>query len=259
MEQAHADDSEGHVTGIVYSVSGAGYLAEALLSARSSLRFNRVPHIVFSDLEHTPPSTDSGLLSVRTYDPSGDPFADKILNIAASPFQRSIFLDSDTHVTGDLTHLVELLERFDMAAALAPGYRGRDDPEVPASFYELNVGVLAWRGGEATRGFFADWLDTYAQLTRERPFPTIEERYGGYEQPAFRRCAWRREIRICTLGPEYNYRPRRPGSVVERVHVIHGRYPDYDLVESVLNGHMGPRSFQGISGGSKQPIVDLHA
>jgi hypothetical protein len=259
MEQAHADDSDGHVTGIVYSVSGAGYLAEALLSARSSLRFNRVPHIVFSDLEHIPPSTDSGLLSIRPYDPSGDPFADKIANIAASPFQRSIFLDSDTYVTGDLTHLLELLERFDMAAALAPGYRGRDDPEVPASFYELNVGVLAWRGGEATRGFFADWLDTYAQLTRERPFPTIEERYGGYEQPAFRRCAWRREIRICTLGPEYNYRPRRPGSAVERVHVIHGRYPDYNQVESVLNGHMGPRSFQGIPGGSKQPIVDLHA
>jgi hypothetical protein len=242
--------------GIVYSVSGAGYLAEALLSARSSLRFNRIPHIVFSDLEYAPPSPDGDLLSIRPYAPSGDPFADKIANLAASPFQRSVFLDSDTYVTGDLTRLLDLLERFDMAAALAPGYRGREDPEVPASFYEFNVGVLVWRDRDATRGFFADWLETYAQLTRERPFPTIEERYGGYEQPAFRRCAWRGEVRVCTLGPEYNYRPRRPGSVVERVHVIHGRYPDYKQIEAVLNGRTGARSFEAIPGGSKQPIVE---
>ena len=255
--EAPAEGNANRAEGIVYSVSGAGYLAEALLSARSSLRFNQVPHVVYSDLEHTPPSTDGDLLSIRHYDPSGDPFADKIANIAASPFQRSIFLDSDTYVTGDLTHLLDLLARFDMAAALAPGYRGREDPEVPASFYELNVGVLVWRDCDATDGFFADWLDTYTRLTRERPFPTIEEHYGGYEQPAFRRCAWRREIRVCTLGAEYNYRPRRPGSAVERVHVVHGRYPDYDHVEAVLNGDTGPRSFQAIPGGSKQPIVDL--
>jgi hypothetical protein len=254
-----AAGSDARADGIVYSVSGAGYLAEALLSARSSLRFNRVPHVIFSDLEQTPPSTDGGLPSIRHYDPSGDPFADKIANIAAAPFQRSIFLDSDTYVVGDLTHLLDLLARFDMAAALAPGYRGREDADVPVAFYEFNVGVLAWRNCDATRDFFADWLDTYERLTRERPFPTIEERYGGYEQPAFRRCAWRREIRICTLGAEYNYRPRRPGSAVERVRVVHGRYPDYDRVEAVLNGETGPRSFQAIPGGSKQPIVDLPA
>ena len=245
------------MSGILYSVSGMGYLAEALLSARSSLRFNRVPHVIFSDLEYEVPAIDADLLSVRLYDPSGDPFADKIANLARAPFQRSIFLDSDTYVTGELISLLDLLERFDMAAAFAPGYRGREDREVPVSFYEFNVGVLAWRGNDATRGFFADWLETYERFTRERPFPTIARHHGGYEQPAFRRCAWRGAVRICTLGPEYNYRPRRPGSAVEQVRVIHGRYPDYDRVEAMLNGHRGPRSFDEIPGGSKQPLLDL--
>jgi hypothetical protein len=245
-------------SGIVYSVSGAGYLAEALLSARSSLRFNRVPHTIFSDLRHTP-AAESELLSIRLYEPSGDPFADKIANLATVSLQRAIFLDSDTYVTGDLTHLLDLLERFDMAAALAPGYRGREDAEVPTAFYEFNVGVLAWRRSESTHAFFTEWLATYRLLTRERPFATIALDHGGYEQPAFRRCAWRSALRLCTLGPEYNYRPRRPGSAVERVRVIHGRYADPEQVAAVLNRDRGPRCLPAVAGGSKKPLVALPA
>jgi hypothetical protein len=245
------------VNGIVYSVSGEGYLAEALLSARSSLRFNRVPHVIFCDRAHTPLPVESELLSIEPYEPSGDPFADKIRNLAASPFARSIFLDSDTYVTDEITQLLDLLERFDMAAAFAPGYRGREDPEVPVCFYEFNVGAIAWRANEVTRGFLADWLKTYEQLTRTRPFSTIDYRYGGYEQPAFRRCAWKGDIRIHVLGSEYNYRARKPGSAVGRVRVIHGRYPDYEQIEAVLNGRAGARSFEAIPGGSKQPLLSL--
>jgi hypothetical protein len=257
VEQAGVSGLEqAGTSGIVYSVSGAGYLAEALLSARSSLRFNRVPHTIFSDLRYTP-SDESGLLSIRLYEPSGDPFADKIANLASVSLEHSIFLDSDTYVTGDLTHLLDLLERFDVAAALAPGYRGREDDQVPAAFYEFNVGVLVWRRNEATRGFFSEWLATYERLTRERPFATIDLHHGGYEQPAFRRCAWRSAVRLCTLGPEYNYRPRRPGSAVEQVRVIHGRYRDLEQVETVLNRDRGPRCLPAVPGGSKEPLVGL--
>jgi hypothetical protein len=257
VERAGVSDGEqAGAGGIVYSVSGAGYLAEALLSARSSLRFNRVPHTIFSDRRHAS-SDESDLLSIRIYEPSGDPFADKIANLASVSLERAIFLDSDTYVTGDLTHLLDLLERFDMAAALAPGYRGREDTDVPKAFYEFNVGVLAWRRNESTLEFFDEWLATYQLLTRERPFATIALDHGGYEQPAFRRCAWRSSLRLCTLGPEYNYRPRRPGSAVERVHVIHGRYADPEQVAAVLNHDRGPRCLPAIAGGSKKPLIAL--
>jgi len=241
--------------GILYVVSGNAYHAEALASADSSLRFNRVPHMIFSDCDRRSSATKPGVLDIGRHESFGDPFADKIRNLANSPFENTIFLDSDTYVTSDLTHLFAILERFDMAAAFAPGYRSRDDPEVPSSFYEFNTGVIVWRDTNATRDFLDDWMHTYLQLTRERPFPTIDFKHGGYEQPAFRRCAWRHDLKICVLGPEYNYRPRRPGSAVDPIRVIHARYPDYGRVEAILNGQCGPRSFQAIPGGSQEPIV----
>ena len=156
--------------GIIYSAIGDRYLAEALTSARSSLRFNHVPHQISTDQEVTPADTDPDELSIRTYRPGDDAFAEKIHSMAASPFERSIFLDTDTYVTNYICHLFDLLDKYDMAAAFAPGYRGRKDPEVPTAFYELNTGVIVWRSGERTASFFADWLDTYVQMTRERPF-----------------------------------------------------------------------------------------
>jgi hypothetical protein len=243
-------------SGILYVVGGEAYQTEALTSVRSSLRFNRVPHVMLSDCERLPSIPDE-LFEARRYDPGSDPFAEKVRNLGNSPFERTIFLDSDTYVTEDLTHLFALLDRFDIAVAFAPGYRGREDPEVPRAFYEFNTGVIVWRANRATEDFMVDWIDTYLQLTEQRPFPTLDFAYGGYEQPAFRRCAWRRDVRICVLGPEYNYRPRRPGSAVERIRVIHGRYPDYEPLDATLNARLGTRSFQGIAGASKTPIVDL--
>ncbi len=227
--------------GILYSATGDRYLAEALSSARSSLRFNSVPHVIFTDGEASLPAHEEERLSIEKCRASGNPFADKIGNMARSAFERSIFLDSDTYVAADLTHLFEVLEKFDMAACWA-GYRGRRDREVPAAFYEFNTGVVAWRANALTKSFFADWLDTYEQLTRERPFTPIAHA-SGYEQPAFRRCAWRHDVRIYVLGPEYNYRTRQPGTVIDRVRVIHGRSVDYEQAEALLNRDVGPRSF----------------
>ena len=173
--------------GIVYSVSGEPYLAEAVDSARSSLRFNDVPHVIFADTasaasygakatgsspaaDTAEPATDPRV-SLRAFDADENPFADKIRTMLRSPFQRSIFLDSDTHVVDQITHLFALLDRFDMAAAFAPGYRGRADPEVPIAFYEFNTGVIAWRAGAASAAFLEDWLSTYQRMIREQPFP----------------------------------------------------------------------------------------
>lgn len=228
-----------HTAGIIYSCSGKSYIDEALVSARSSLRYNPLPHVLFASVKSAQAIVGEPALSIVPFKPSGDPYLDKISNIRRSPFQRSIFLDTDTFVLGQIVPVLHLLDTYDLAACLAPGYRGLQDPDVPEAFYELNSGFIAFRACERVASFLADWQETYATWRARPPF---ENAGFGDDQPPFRHCAWVRGLHVIVLGPEYNYRTPVPGTVVDSVRVIHGRV-DYDRVAAKLNEQSGPRSF----------------
>jgi hypothetical protein len=225
--------------GILYSCSGESFIAEAVRSARSSLRHNELPHLLFAsgEVERVPG------LSVARFEPSENPYVDKIANIRSSPFERTIYLDSDTFVVDEITHLLALLDHYDIAVAFAPAYRGLADPEVPKAFYEFNTGVLAWRASERMSAFMRSWQDTYVAWLHEEPFAGAGQASRGRraDQPAFRRCAWRHGLRLFVLAPEYNFRLGYPTAVVERVRVIHGGHPDHEGLARRVNERQLPR------------------
>ncbi len=240
--------------GIVYSCSGDAYVEEALRSARSSLAHNPIPHLLFT----TAAVEDEPGLSVVRFEPSENPYVDKIANMRRSPFQRTIYLDTDTFVVDQIVHLLALLDNYELAAAQASGYRGLADPEVPTAFYELNTGVLAWRASERFEAFMRDWQETYEAWLHDEPFAgagkasarriarsqatgRTQSLGGAADQPAFRRCAWQHGLSLLVLGPEYNLRLGEPTVVVERVRVIHGRHPDYEALAARVNELRGPR------------------
>jgi hypothetical protein len=225
--------------GILYGAVGAEYFAEAVISARSSLRHNDLPHVVFTDADR-----DAGHgIEVRVVEPSENPYADKIRSMLASPFERTIYLDSDTYVLDDLSDLYALLDRFDLAACHSPGYRGLSDPDVPASFYELNTGLVAWRREPETTAFLEDWLATYERWSREPPFPHAGDPGGYADQPAFRHCMWTHRLRLCVVGHEYCLRTPQCAQVADRVRVIHGRHEDFERVALIANRERRARIF----------------
>jgi hypothetical protein len=228
--------------GIIYSCSGPTYIEEAVSSARSSLRHNDVPHLIYASPVPAVPR-DEPRLAFAPFTPSGNPFLDRIANMRRSPFERTIFLDSDTYVVDEIAHLLTLFDSYDAAAVHAPGYRGLADPEVPAAFHEFNCGVIAWRSNERTAAFLADWEATYAAWLREEPFPHAVDRIG--DQPAFRHCAWKHGLAIAVLGPEYNFRITKPGTLVGKVRVLHGRHPRPEALAARLNKRPGPRNYSG--------------
>ena len=227
--------------GIVYSATGEFYVAEALRSARSSLRHNAVPHVVFSDVEQ--PGAEG--LTVARFEPSGNPYVDKIANMARSPFERTIYLDSDTYVVGEIVHVLDVLDGYDLAVAFAPAYRGLEDPSVPKAFHEFNTGVLAWRRNERTEAFMAVWRATYEAWLKDEPFPGARKasRSRRADQPAFRRCAWEQGVSVFVLTPEYNFRLGYPATVIARVRVIHGDHPDPEALALRLNAQQRLRSW----------------
>ncbi|MEA2209420.1 MAG: hypothetical protein QOF54_1897 [Solirubrobacteraceae bacterium] len=249
--------------GVLYSCAGETYAAEALASATSSMRHNRLPHLLFvstdAAAEAEAVAAREPQLSVARFEPSANPYVDKIANMRRSPFARTIYLDTDTYVVHEIANVLALLDRYDVAAALAPGYRGLADPEVPAAFYELNTGVLAWRSDERTDAFMRDWQETYLRWLECEPFagagkasppPGATVASGrtrslgrAADQPAFRRCGWAHDVRLDVLAPEYNLRLGEPATIVEPVRVIHGRHRDLAGLAARINARRGPRNW----------------
>jgi len=225
--------------GIVYSATGEQHVNEALVGARSSLRHNDVPHVLFASPvpeDEVPPG-----LTVVPFEPepSGDWFLDAIANMRRSPFERTIFLDTDTYVVGEIVHMLRVLDQYDIAAAHEVGHRPFHDPEVPPIFHEFNTGVIAWRAGELTTMFLDSWHETRREWTRAEPF----RHAATDDQRPFRHCAWKHGLRLYVLAAEYNWRTVWPDTVVERIRVIHGRYHDYEGLAAQVNKDRGPRTF----------------
>jgi hypothetical protein len=232
--------------GVMYSCFGERYIAEAARAARSSLRHNDVPHLIFAagEVRDPPPG-----VTVVGFEPtSSAPFLDRIANMRRSPFERTLCLDTDTFVVEEMVGVFALLDRYDLALALAPAYRGLDDPEVPAAFPEFNCGVVAWRSSERVAAFLQSWEETYrAWLVEDvltgpdgEAHPT---RTGIGDQPAFRRCAWQHGMRVATLPPEYNLRLGFQTTVVDRVRLLHGHTGRYEKLARQYNREIVPRTY----------------
>ena len=175
--------------GIVYPVTGQNYMAEAIASAKSSMRFNPVPHLVFCD---TPPTKPNERLDFVLFVRSGNPFLDKVRNMARTPFGQTLFLDTDTYVTDNIDELFDLLSRFDVAAAHAPAYTKCDDRGQSEAFYDFNTGVIPYRNTVAVAEFLASWAQLYERWSQSPPFSL----FGIEDQPPFRRALWKSSLSL---------------------------------------------------------------
>ena len=138
--------------GVVYVATGHKYLQEALLSAESVKRHMRHLSITL----YTDEDVDSRHVDeVVHFDADG--YLSRIPRLAASPYERTLFLDSDTYVCGDLEPLFALLDGFDIALAHAPVRAIYEIDGVPDSFPEFNAGVILFRQSADVRAVFSDW------------------------------------------------------------------------------------------------------
>jgi hypothetical protein len=218
--------------GFVYVATGDAYVAEGVASA-DSLRLAMTAARVALVTDVAPAAETARRFDHVVIRPDAQrrPI-DKLLAWEA-PFNRCVFLDTDTRVAGDLSGLFRVLDAFDLAALpeIARGWDYRL-PGVPDAFAEFNTGVLAFRRTPAAAAFFAEWRARHERLTRSVGFVS--------DQPAFRWVAFEGPARVAPLPSEFNFISGQPNYTMWQILLLHGR-DDPDALLPRLNAGLGSR------------------
>jgi hypothetical protein len=217
--------------GIAYFAIGRAFVQEAQASAATVRdQMGQIPIAITTDCD-----VDRTLFDVVLRpDGVGTTPRQRIYAVSASPFDRTIALDTDTFLTRPLWELFELLDEFDLAMAVDPRYRVTEQNEldgVPAAYPRWNAGVIAFRRSAETSALIQAWARTYDEMKR---FP---------DQPSLRVAAYRSSARIAPLPVAYNCRLPYPSVARGIVKILHGRPAEIEAVRHRINAAQGIRAF----------------
>ena len=181
--------------GVVYVAVGEVYTNMAIASSISLKRHNPDLAVhLFTDQEGIK------VESIESYGSIENPHRrSKVDYISASPFDLTLYLDSDTFVLENLHGMFNILERFDLAIAHAHKRNIVATTEtwtvqLPYAFPQLNSGVILFRRNELTQQLLSDWARAYHESGFKK------------DQVTLRQLIWLSEARIYILPPEYNIR-----------------------------------------------------
>lgn len=237
--------------GVLYVATGESYRREVQISLASLREWHPALGVTLvTDQPSGLPEVEEVLLDSPTFG-----FMDKVRSLGRSPYERTLFLDTDTFVCGDLSEMFKLLDRFEFAGAHSPGricsgscYRITG---VPDSFAQFNSGVLLLRQTDIVRRLLEAWLDLYrrdVEAYRSLPPQHAAALKFPQDQPALREAMYRSDARIATLATEYNFRTIFPCYASRTVKILHGRHPALRQLAQEINTVKGKRVYLPGSG-----------
>ncbi|MFY0623131.1 MAG: hypothetical protein JXQ89_15720 [Pelagimonas sp.] len=180
--------------GVIYAATGEAYLDTARRSARSLRKYNPDLHItLFSDIDDT-----SGCFD-RVIRIDGAHTRSKVDAIVETPYEQTLYLDTDTIIRDDLTDMFGLLDRFDICISGVvlwdrPGHKNVWKTKTPESFVEPNTGVILYRRTEKMNGFLEQFRKDFYE-------------YGSSnDQITMRELIWNTDVQYFVLPEQYNKR-----------------------------------------------------
>ncbi|MCB1089149.1 MAG: hypothetical protein KDM63_19085, partial [Verrucomicrobiae bacterium] len=181
-------------SGILYIALGGPYLEEARRSAESVKASNPgLPIALITDQPLAPDGTFDVVLQHEAYQPSGDErylardrgaYFVKILPLLRSPFEKTVFLDTDTWVAGSLAPVFDLIDRFEVLVTPCHithdyAFEIKEEPfrSIPEAFGYFNTGFFAFRKSEGAEALIREW---------QRLYLTEVSKFTVNDQPALR-------------------------------------------------------------------------
>jgi len=240
--------------GLLFVASGDAYVSEAVETARQISNLDvTYPLAIVSDTSADLPEFDH---LVDLSDPSYD-LRDKPAALPHSPFEETVYLDTDVHVTDAVVfdELFDILERVSVAATFDICRSERErlslsgPEEPPPSFPMLNTGVLAYRQS-AVDDLFARWLALYDEYE-----PQVE---GGLnDQVPFRQALWESDVEYGVLTSEYNTILPSPQFLADEARILHGDVANRVELADALNERtpLGGRVYHPVYNDVEAPDV----
>ncbi len=110
--------------GVVYVATGEKFVTEALISVRSvKKQMPGLPIALFTDLQDLVGHPPEGVDAVFHLTQVTNSCLDKMYPLVDSPYDRTLFLDTDTYLCDRVDELFDVLDHYDIAAAHPPiGY-----------------------------------------------------------------------------------------------------------------------------------------
>lgn len=217
--------------GIVYVAWGDSFIAEAIRSANSVKE-----HMDCSITLITSDPIKSTVFDSIIITPFGNTYRDKI-KMVMSPYENTIFLDTDTFALGSLEPLFDLLNRFDIAyQPSAPSDHYTLEGVPMHAFEEPSAGLVVWRRNDTTSEFFELWDREY---TREEQTNGI----GAWDQRSMRAALWSSDVRLAPVGVDWQLISFQFGVCINRVKLVHGRGRDANRAIAICNQFVGTRLY----------------
>lgn len=196
--------------GILYIATGDEFIQEAIQSAKQADTVVDVPIAIITNREIDNPIFDQVIVdSNPQYS-----YLDKPRGFQKSPFDKTLFLDTDTYIISPIDELFDLLDCFDMAATVDPNeasLRMRDlqyFDTVPESVPEYNTGVVAFSNNPKVSAFVDSWIRNYSESQHT-------------DQPSFRKALHTSSVKFTALSPVYNCFTNYPMQITGTVKILH--------------------------------------
>jgi hypothetical protein len=186
----------GETCGILFVATGERYVEAALRAAENVRR--HIPELPLAIQTDRPEAIPAQLLAhVQVIE--GGHARSKVDCLIRSPFDRTLYLDTDTRVLEDVSDMFRLLDRFDIALTHAHARNRRQtretwQVELPDCFPQLNGGVILYRRTDEVLRFLSDWSRSYKEAGFRK------------DQVTLRELVWTSGLRLYVLPPEYNVR-----------------------------------------------------
>jgi hypothetical protein len=192
--------------GLLYFAKGKAFVAEAERSARQAAKvMPEYPIAIVADREPNLDCFDTIIIDKTPFEKRDKPRA-----LQKTPYDQTIYLDTDTYLSDSIDDLFDILGEFDLALR-----RDRDqshvpeDSSLPGSFPEFHAGVISYQSTESVMNMLDDW--------ERRCLPTHD-----YDQRSLRPALYHSDVRFTPIPNRYNCQYHWDNIVDGSVKVFHG-------------------------------------